>query len=198
MKELFLALVLFVVVESLLITEIMYNPRDYDDFFEYMEIFNEQNSAIDISLWSISPIGFTFPSSTILQPNSHLVITCNKKELVKAYPTLTAVIGDFNHTTNGFSNNGDTITIRDKNSVIQLSFSYTSSAPWPVLANGFGASLELACYDFQKIGLPTSWRASIVPVSTDSHVEYAGSPGAKSGWITVKFMLFLSLGLILC
>ncbi len=40
---------------------------------------------------------------------------------------------------------------------------YDTKAPWSVMPNGFGSSLELMCYNATNLSDPSIWRASPVP-----------------------------------
>lgn len=60
---------------------------------------------------------------------------------------------------------------------------YSDVAPWSSLADGFGSSLELSCYDAVDFADPHVWRASPPPVHIDSHVEYGGTPGRPSTYL---------------
>lgn len=60
---------------------------------------------------------------------------------------------------------------------------YSDAAPWSPLADGFGSSLELACYEAVDMSDPHAWRASPPPVHSDSHVEFGGSPGQPSTYL---------------
>jgi len=78
-------------VSSILITEVMIDPEGDEGLFEYIEIYNTQNTSIDLSNWTIwhsddwgSSADATLPANTILPAYSYLVfvdniINCSEK-----------------------------------------------------------------------------------------------------------------------
>ena len=70
---------------QVVINEIMYNPPDVignDDFFEWIELYNNSTSPIDVSGWRLldddnSHSPFIMPVGTIISANGFLVIGKN-------------------------------------------------------------------------------------------------------------------------
>ena len=54
---------------QIVITEIMYNPPEANtDSLEYIEIYNNGNTTVDLENWSLYGVTFIFPATT-LAPN---------------------------------------------------------------------------------------------------------------------------------
>lgn len=55
----FLGLTLLVMVmtascaASVLVTEVMYHPRSYEDYFEYLELFNTGDVPVSLYSWAV-------------------------------------------------------------------------------------------------------------------------------------------------
>ena len=62
-------------VSDVIISEVMYHPASNDGNLEYIEIFNQSDATLDLAGWRIdNAVSFTFPSNTILNADSVLLI----------------------------------------------------------------------------------------------------------------------------
>lgn len=66
---------------AIVITEIMHSPCGDDGAEEFVEIYNNESTAVDLSNWEIreSPVGgtslyFTFPDGTMIAPGEYIVV----------------------------------------------------------------------------------------------------------------------------
>ncbi|HRI46861.1 MAG TPA: CotH kinase family protein [Ignavibacteriaceae bacterium] len=159
---------------QVVINEIMYNPPDVignDDFFEWIELYNNSTSPIDVSGWRLldddnSHSPFIMPVGTIISANGFLVIGKNV-DSVSAFYNLTNVVGGISW---NFGNSTDQVRLFNQFGVIQDSVLYLDNAPWPSAADGNGKSLELINPNLENSSY-FSWRASV-----PNH----GTPGAMN------------------
>lgn len=94
------------------INEIFPNPSTPQDRGEYIELYNESDSIVDISRWSVTDATktgrYVFPSGTALQPHGYIVITDT----------------DFSFSLN---NTSETVSLFDASSVLQDTVSYSKT-----------------------------------------------------------------------
>ena len=125
------------------ISEIMYHSQVTDttiliDAYEFIEITNTGNTALDISGYSIDKgVFYVFPANTLIQPNEFIVLVKDSTFFGNKYPGVT-IGGQY---AGGLKNGGETIRIIDPLFATVFSVTYNDVAPWPTLADGFGFSL---------------------------------------------------------
>lgn len=159
-------------------SEVMYNPRQITNGFEYIELYNSGSSSVDLSGWSFTAaINFTFPSGASIAPSDFVVVANSKNKVAKVYTIPDAKL--FGPYGGKLSSKGETVTLVNAAKVTQFSFTFDNK--WYPLTDGYGSSLELICADADPQS-PSSWRASPVPFSNDPNLEYSGTPGAQSTW----------------
>jgi hypothetical protein len=173
-KSIFL-IVLFIGVlftntfSQIVINEIMYNPpasMGDDDFYEWIELYNNSNNAVNLSGWKLldddnthSP--FTIPSGTLIQPNGFLIIAKNVDSVGNFYG-LANLVGDISW---NFGNSTDQVRLFNQTGLIQDSVLYLDNTPWPPTADGSGKSLELINPNLENSSY-FGWRASITNFGT--------------------------------
>lgn len=129
--------------ESIKLTEIMYHPPDLDALegteLEFLEIKNTSTAvAIDISGLQITDgVEYVFPTGTIMEPQSFLVLASNAEALVQKCPELD-VFGEYE---GQLSNGGEQIEFTSFDGEIIILVEYDDSEPWPAEADGLGHSL---------------------------------------------------------
>ncbi|MEM7537185.1 MAG: lamin tail domain-containing protein [Chloroflexota bacterium] len=175
--------------ETLLLTEIHYNPDGHDpdpvygsDEFEFLEFQNIGNERIDLTGVTISQgISFTF-GLLALAPGEHVVVVENKAAFASRYqdpastyyqPNL-IVAGQW---TGALNNGGDLLVMRDRDGVEMMTAVYNDGGEWPGRADGNGSSLEV-----ENISqVPTDPSARNTFLADGDHwqpsSEYHGSPG---------------------
>jgi len=176
---------------AIIFTEIMYNPRSYDDLLEYIEIFNTGSETVSLQQWKIPLIGFTFPAGASIAPGAYKVICANTYEMKRAYNWLTDqdIFGGYTTEKDAedckkcLPNQKAEVTLVDSSGVVVTSLKYDVEGDWSVLANGFGSSLELLCRDEKRLNDPIVWGATTVPERSDTHVEYGGTPLKPPNWM---------------
>lgn len=157
-------------VPKIVINEIMYNPATAlgpDANYEYLELFNNGTTAVDLTNWTITTaIEHTFSSGTTIQPGAYLVVAKDAASITNYYGISNIVqwnSGDLNNT-------GEAIKLRAPNGVLMDSVFYLSTAPWPSGANGNGSSLELIHPDLDNSQV-VNWLASL---------QLNGTPGVQN------------------
>lgn len=171
---------------------------------EYVELFNAStNLTFDLSGWEFKGLSYTFPSGSLLGPQSYLVLAADTQTYAKTYGGTTPVFGTFDGTlqTNGetltlFYTSGSTTTIVDK-------VRYATSLPWPTNVMGTGNSLQVidAKKDNWRVGnwvaasatpgkanssmrtldpFPTLWINEIEP---ENLTGITNSAGTRTAWL---------------
>ncbi|MCI0744925.1 MAG: lamin tail domain-containing protein [Verrucomicrobia subdivision 3 bacterium] len=131
---------------GLVISELMYHPHDVllgtnKAELEFVELFNSNPFYEEIGGYRFSgDIDYTFPSGTIIEGGSFLVVARAPADVAAVYG-LSGVLGPY---TNNLPNNGGRIRLRNNNGFVLLEVNYESESPWPIAADGAGHSLVLA------------------------------------------------------
>jgi hypothetical protein len=147
------------------ITELMYNPPG-GDAYEFIELQNVGLFPVPLQDFSFTGIGFRFPvGSLVLAPGARLVVASAKDPAAFAarYPGL-AVAGYFG---GSLSNGGERITLLDPTGRVVCAVDYDDDPPWPMAADGGGASLEVID-PWGDLDDPANWQGG-------------GSPGEANG-----------------
>ncbi len=155
----------------LTITEILYHPAERQDGrdIEFVEIFNTDPVTHDISGYRLSSgIDYTFPSNTLLQGRSHLVVAKAPQSIADLYP-VSQVFGPYE---GRLANGSDRVRLRNRWGAVILEVEYDDALPWPVEADGVGHSLVLARPDMGE-GESAAW---------DAGARFGGTPGMGERW----------------
>ncbi|MEM7311654.1 MAG: lamin tail domain-containing protein, partial [Planctomycetota bacterium] len=159
------------------VSELNYNPTVADDGSEFIEVTNISSgpdaptldiSGVVISDGPSSP--FVFPDGTTLAPGQYLLVVKDQSVFQATYPQVDPIVilGEF---TGSLSNGGERIRLDDANGNKIVDFEYNDQDPWPVRADGSGASLELILDGIDEnapVDRHYQWRGSVRP---------GGSPG---------------------
>ncbi|MCK5838830.1 MAG: lamin tail domain-containing protein [Bacteroidales bacterium] len=155
----------------IVINELMYNPPPElgdDDYYEYIEITNIGEVAVDLSGWAFTDgIEFTFAQGTIIEPEAFIVIAANPGSIMDYYG-IQNVTGPF--LGGKLNNGGEIIVLSDAQNLTIDSLEYDDDPPWPVDPDGDGPSLELI-NPFSNNELYTNWAASMVEFGTPGIVN---------------------------
>jgi len=161
--------------DTLVVSEIYYNPPGSDESTEYLELLNvSANTTLDLTGVSTTGIAFTFPVGVTLAPSARLLLVSNQSAFEAEFGTGLPVAGVYS---GNLENQGEALSLLlADGSPIQV-FTYNDNAPWPTAADGDGASLVLlAPHTAPDHNAATNWRASAVaggsPGTTDI-VDYA-------------------------
>ncbi len=174
-------------VPNLVISEIMYNPPESGtDSLEYIEIYNNENTEVNLLGINFSEgLTHTFPNLT-LSPNSFIVIAKDSVAFQNTFGTIA-----FQWEAGTLSNNGEDLEIQTANGDVIDFVTYGSTAPWSTAANGLGASLVLCDYDSDN-NATTNWNASTTSTGiVINNQELICNPNADSDCPTGPVISFL-------
>ena len=154
--------------------------------FEYIELMNihpTQSVSLEGVTFTdgVTFAGFdqTLPANAlVLAPGGRVVLVDTLAAFNYRYASSgTVVAGVYD---GAFSNDGEQVTVLDKNGVVIKSFTYNDVEPWPVDADGNGFSLVLKNpHDNPDHNHPFSWRSSVGTDGTpggDDSVPFTGDP----------------------
>lgn len=155
-------------VDSVVVfNEVHYHPSSGDSAGEWLEVHNQMAVDIDLSGWRLEEgIAFEFPEGTIIAGGAYLVVAANPAA-VQAASGLITVLGPFS---GQLANSGERVQLRDRNDRLMDELSYGESDPWPVAADGSGATLAKRDPNTPS-GPPENWASSVV---------VGGTPGARN------------------
>ena len=129
---------------NIVINEINYKSSDDFNSNDWIELYNPNSYAVDISNWIFSDDNdanvYEFPENTIIQQESYLVVVKDIDDFSASFSEIPDYVGEFDF---GLSSSSDAIRLFNSEMVIQDEVYYTSSFPWPNLGNGDGYTLEL-------------------------------------------------------
>lgn len=145
--------------ESVVISELMYNPISGEDDDEYLELSNRSASPVNLSGWRFtSGIDLTLPDGVSLAAGGRLVVAKNIARLRSRHAHLNPAnsIGDFSGT---LSNGGERIALSMPDTILSTNetglvtsstiwidvaeVTYDDGGRWGTWADGGGSSLEL-------------------------------------------------------
>jgi hypothetical protein len=145
-------------LSPVVINEIMYKPISGLDDDQYVELYNRNNSVVDLSGWRLtSGVGFTFPPNTLIPAHGYLVTARNAVRLRANYTNLNLsnCLGDF---TGKLSHSGERLALAmphytfTTNGLLVVTnavfidlneVTYNTGGRWPQWTDGGGSSLEL-------------------------------------------------------
>lgn len=160
---------------NLVITEIMYNPPEADEVYEFIELFN--NGAEDVNLLDYaftSGIDFTFTSGYNLGVGEYVLIAGDSVAFEAAFG-----IPAFEWS-GGLNNGGELIQFSDPDGNIVDEVDYSDGGGWPATPDGNGSSLVLCSADSDN-ALAESWASANTGTGFISGgVEIFANPGGAS------------------
>ncbi len=132
-------------VKAVVISEIHYHPpsRDYRGV-EFVEIHNPEAQEVAVGGWSLQGgVSFTIPEGTKLAPGADLALARDASALKARFGASEAVlIGDFE---DFLDNSREAIELVDVTNAFVDGVEYHDQPPWPVEADGLGASAQRLC-----------------------------------------------------
>ncbi len=148
----------------IVINEINYNSPDNPNAGDWIELYNNSATAVDLSAWYFEDESgdyFGFPAGTVMAPNAYLVLAEDRANFQAVYPAINDLLGDFGNSLVGsfkLSNKAETLRLYTANGTLVDSVRYEDNAPWPVAADGDGPTLQLIDADLDN-ALASSWIA---------------------------------------
>lgn len=155
---------------GLVLNEINYHSAPNADAGDWVEIYNNNDQLTDCSGWILmdekDSHQFTFPTGTTIETDSFLVIAENLTRFKSIHPQVENVIGNMDF---GLSGSGELVRLFNPGGSIIDSLTYDDKAPWPLEADGQGATLELIDPSTDNTN-PANWQAGL----------NGGSPGRRN------------------
>lgn len=160
---------------TVVFNEIMFHPRDGNEALQWIELHNQMAVDVDLSGWKLEGAGYSFAEGTVLAGGGYLVIARNVPAF-RAANGATNVLGPF---TGSLDQGGEHLRLVNHNGRIMDEMTYGDEPPWPVGADGSGASLAKRHPQYGSAN-PTNWMASYL---------IGGTPGsnnvAKAGTVVI-------------
>ena len=162
---------------SVVINELMYHPASDDNDEEYLELYNNGETLVDLSGWYFSDgIDYQFPEGTFLPAHSFLIVCSSPEIFAQTYQAVTTpVYGPY---PNRLSNSGERVELRNAIGTIIDALTYDDHSPWPEPADGDEPSLELRNPSLDN-SQAENWAAGIAggtPGATNSVYEASSPP----------------------
>ena len=173
---------------NLVITEISYNPAESGtDSTEYVEIYNNGSSSVDLTGYYFSSgFDYTFSSGSVA-PGGFAVVAVNAAAVENRY----GISGVYEWTSGGLSNGGEGITLRDNNGAVVDTLRYDDNAPWPGNTDGQGASMVLCDANSDNADGANWSTSSTAAGATVNGNSVFGSPGAIDAGCGVQVQMDL-------
>ncbi len=160
---------------SVVINEINYDSDADFDTEDWVEIYNNSDTDISLAGWKLmdSDDGhiFHFSQNNVLKQDSFLVVCRDTSDFKILFEDVDSYIGNIDFK---FGNDGDVVRIFDSSNTLIDFVIYDNKAPWPALAAGKGATLELINPEYDNTQAE-NWQAS----------KYFGSPGHSNSISTM-------------
>ncbi len=139
---------------QVVINEIHYHPNNNKEAVEFIELYNPSTGPVNISGWYFSGVTYVFPDRTLIAANGYIVV-CENPDACRTKFRVTG----FGLFEGKLSNDGERIVLYNTAGEMIDEVDYDSDFPWPIAANGEGASMELLNPSLDN-NLAGSWRSS--------------------------------------
>lgn len=147
-------------VREIVINEINYNSADDFDPGDWVELYNNSDHSIDLSDWAFFDSDethkFVLPQGTVLETGAYLVLVEDDSAFSTNFPNVANFIGE---TGFGLSGSGEFMKLVNSDGQIVDSLTYDDLEPWPLEADGTGATLELTNPTIDN-SVAENWKAS--------------------------------------
>ncbi len=145
---------------GVVINEINYRSSDTFNPEDWIEFYNNSVETVNMSGWYFSDSDdthrFAFKEGTTLEPDSYLVLTRDSSLFSERFPDVQNKTGDMDF---GLSGDGELIRLFDESGNIIDELTYNDKSPWPIEADGLGATLSLSNPGFDN-SKGENWAAS--------------------------------------
>ncbi len=123
---------------SISFSELLYHPRSDEDL-EWIELHNPMVLDMDLSGWALEGgVAYTFGEGTILPAGGYLVVAADPAHLASETGFADA-IGPYD---GRLANSGERLDLRSNGGRLIDTVEYGDDEPWPVHADGSGATLS--------------------------------------------------------
>ena len=179
---------------NVVINEIMYFPASGNLHESYIELYNTDTVAADLSGWAFTKgLHFSFPANTLLAPGAYLVVAADASAFVAKYPGITNFLAGW------VPPMGTQVILADGAGKVVSEVHYSNDGDWavrylsaPMYAHqgwewsapydGAGASLELI-----NSGLPNSYALNWGPSAVSN-----GTPGRANSIAQTNIAPFIT------
>ncbi len=152
--------------------EIHYHPAAGQTSGQWLELRNQHAVDVDLSGWRLdNGVDFVFPSGTKIEGSGYLIIAADPAAFMAA--TGVAAVGPFK---NALAEGGEKVTLKNHNGRVMDELSYKDCWPWPVAADGSGATLAKIA-ELTASAEPRNWRASLAYGGTPGDYNFSGPAG---------------------
>ncbi len=167
---------------QVVINEIHYHPDINTEAVEFIELYNASAEPVDISGWYFDGVTYIFPAGTLMAADGYIVVCEDTNALLIKFGV--RVLGPFE---GKLSNDGEHIVLYNAEGETVDEVDYDSDFPWPISANGEGASMELLNPSLDN-DLAGSWRSSGYHEDVDRPELAFGipTPGLKNSVYTTN------------
>ncbi|MBL7808859.1 MAG: CotH kinase family protein, partial [Saprospiraceae bacterium] len=144
---------------SVVINEFNYHPPSNHFCGDWVELHNRSNAVVSLSGWRLAQgLNMFVLNETAYIPAGGYLVICQDSSLFRQfYPVAGPVLGNMHW---ALDNKSGKIALYDPAGHLVHSVRYADYRPWPPLADGLGATVELG-QDLPG-NLPTEWRESYV------------------------------------
>ncbi len=153
---------------TVMFNEIMYHPAGDETALEWVELHNTMAVDMDISGWSLAGgISYTFPEGSVVRGGGFVVVAGNPAALAAA-AQIPMPAGPFE---GRLENAGERLDLLNNNGRLMDCVTYRDREPWPVSADGSGASLA-KLRPASASREPGNWAPSAVSGGTPGKVNF--------------------------
>src|SRR5207248_6321719 len=126
---------------AVVINEILYHAPDDLDDLQFIELHNPGPTDVDLAGWKLAKsVRYEFPAGVRIAAGGYLVLCKDPRPFRAAYGFDAA--GRFD---GALGHGSDRVELLDARGKKVDAVRFRSRAPWPVAADGYGASLERIC-----------------------------------------------------
>jgi len=155
---------------DIVINEINYNSSAAFDCEDWIELYNNSGSEIDLSGWILKDENdgnaFILPSGSTLEADGYLVLCSDTAKFSMLFPGIQKRTGDLGFS---ISNGGELVRLFDPDLRLIDSVRFSDKTPWPAEPDGTGPTLSLKNPLLDNYSAE-NWAAS----------KAHGTPGAKN------------------
>lgn len=139
-----------IVIGTVVINELMYDPISGDDDYQYIELFNNSANTVSLANWQFTAgVTFTFPTNASIGPYGYVVVARNLTNLIANYTNLNTG-NTYGNYSGKLSHNGERVALAQPESyfgsniyVVEDEVTYGTGGRWGQWSSGNGSSLEL-------------------------------------------------------
>ena len=177
------------VLSGFVINEIMYHSSNIwienaatTSGYEYVEIYNFNTQAVDVSYWQFHDKNnkYRLPDSLISPPDGYIVLADKTQAVIDIYGSMPSNAMLISIPELGLDNGGEIISWQNANGENINELIYDDKTPWPTEPDGDGPSLELINWTYNNT-LPVSWSGS----------TNFGTPGRENSVIPEPFLFII-------